>query len=412
MNETFPAQKEIKKDEPQEKEEEKKRALQYDNKSLPSMNKDIKTNYDLPGEDFENLYNEPVLTKEGKENSVVAINLPVMYKNMAGDTLASAALRDLTPEERKVLEEINEKEEKTPEEKEIAYSVIATERYKPDSLWARIIAGPPEEDYVITPEMEAEQAAEAHKYLFPNGEEGENKEVLPPVQAVEALKKHVESQMSVFARARDLMLAFLEKHPKLAKLSILGTLAVELANATPAMANGEMERMIRMGVEGAERSVYTQTEGGYRAGHAQMSGQERAAITGMREQQRAQIQYQRDMQGAEQTRQNRYMQLDNNIMQWRSQSSQNQERIVGEIYARRMQIEQEYADRVANAQMRYRMTQQEAYIRQQEIQMDTQMRSREIQMQTQINQQRVMVNTGARVFGAAISGVVQHAFHH
>jgi hypothetical protein len=391
--------------------EEKKEEIKYNNASL-SMNNDTNKKYDFPAEESLNPNEMPILSETGKEGGMEGYVATNLYKNMIGEVLKPILAKDMTPEELELLDGIDKEEENMTAKKEVDYSAIATERYKPDSLWARIIAGPPEEDYVITPEMKAEQAAEAHKYLFPNGEEGEGKEALPPVQAVEVLRKHLESQMSVFTRARDIMLGFLEKNPKLAKLSIIGTLAVELANATPAMANGDMERMIRMGVEGVERSVYTQMEGGQRAGYAQASGRERAVFAAAQAQQRAQFEYQREMQNAEQTRQSRYMQLDNNIIQWRSQGQQDQGRIGREVYARRMQIEQEYANRVANAQMRFQATEQEAYMRQQDIQMQTQMRQQEIQMQTQMNQQRVMVNTGARVFGAAVSGVLHGAFHH
>lgn len=70
-------------------------------------------------------------------------------------------------------------------------------------------------------------------------EEAQASEVLEEaeVENKQEIAKQKETKPSLFARAVEVMKGFLEKHPKLAKLAVIGTVGYELAN-NPAAARG------------------------------------------------------------------------------------------------------------------------------------------------------------------------------
>jgi hypothetical protein len=257
----------------------------------------------------------------------------------------------------------------------------------------------------------AAEMVQEHDVETNSVEEAQTAEIIEEAEEEnkQEIAKQEEAKPSIFTRAVEAMKGYLEKHPKIAKLAVVSALAYELGN-NPAMAQGEMESMINMGIQGMQQSAYSQSEGYQRARSAQKEGEYRARYAQMEGQHRTQIEYRREMQHAEQARQSEYYRLDNRIMQMRSQSvPENQ--IAREVYSIRMQIERSYANRSSNAQMRYQENQQEAYFRQQDIQMQTEMQQQQIQMQSQMQRQQIQMNTGAQITNMAIRGVMQGLFH-
>lgn len=298
--------------------------------------------YDLPSEEYLNPNDMPPVPESKQENKVEVLNTSFTYQNMVGSTLAEHALgKKMSDSEIEALASsmVKEQVEAESEIKEAEGSVL-----------------------IEKTEMENKQEV---------AEQGEEK-------------------ATVFTRAVEVMKDYLAGHPKTAKLAMIGMLAYEMGN-NPAMAHGygynPVEGIVRAGVEAVQQSGYAQMEGEQRANYNAMQGQESARYA-----------YQNEMQSAELARQGAYDQLDNMIMQWKSQGVP-EVQIGREVRSMRDQIEQRYGNSVANAQMRAQMSQQQIQMNQQQIQMQTQMR-----------QQQIGADMGARVVNGAINGLVHGLF--
>jgi hypothetical protein len=147
--------------------------------------------------------------------------------------------------------------EETAEEiqamKESGYLEVSGEKLrKPNSWWAKIIMSVEKDTKVpITPEMHAEQAADARRYRFSEEEEKKEKEKaagLSPEQAVKLMEKYLEQRMSIVTRAVERMHEFIEKHPTLRKFLFPFLLIDALAGCaiTPSMVNTGIYGVVNM----------------------------------------------------------------------------------------------------------------------------------------------------------------------
>ncbi len=301
--------------------------------------------YNFPPEVYLNPNSMPSVGENQSEAGIEMLQTNVAYQNMMGETLENHVLhKNMSSEEIEAL------------------ATAMVEQYEESSI-----------------ETEEAQVSEIFEVT-----EAENKE--------EVVKQKEGSESSIFSRAVEVMKEYLVKYPKVARLAVVGMLAYEMGN-NPAMADDSFGRMISSGTEGASRYAYSQ-----------QAGQERIQYNAMYGDQRVRLQYQGDIQRAEQQRQREYSQLDDAIL--RAQSSerykgtQEQEnKIAGQVYKIRMQIEQRYRQNVSNAQMRAQATQQ-----------NTQMRAQEIEMQNKMRQQQIAVGVGSQIANQAINGMIHGVF--
>jgi len=237
-------------------------------------------------------------------------------------------------------------------------------------------------------------------------QELENSEILEEeeIENKEEIIKQKEGESSVFSRAVEILKEYLMKHPKVAKIAMVGMLASELNGAANA-GNHHLEGMVYSGVSGMQQLVYSQMQGQQQYQHNAIQGQQQSQYNAIQGEQQAEYVYQRNIQTAENERQKGYQQLDNYILQLRSRGQEN--KASRDIFMKRGQIENRYNQRVYDAQVNYQRNQEQIAMRQQQIQNQTQMRAQQIQMQTQRRQQQIQMNTGARIMNQAIHGMLQ-----
>lgn len=198
----------------------------------------------------------------------------------------------------------------------------------------------------------------------------------------------VTAKMSVFSRAVELMHTYLEKHPKLAKMAMMGVVASELAGCAgmPHTANS----MINTGIYGMQQTAQTEIYGQNLARQTAMYGQNQARQTAENGVFQARSGYNMAVQRAAQNRANAYSYLG------RPATSEESAR-----------IESQYQNEVNNARMQAQQIEQNSQMQAQQIQQNSQMQAQQISMGAHQQAQSIQMQVGTNILLQGVNGVMQ-----